>query len=221
MRRCACFILSLILTIQFGGVSYASSLQPAVNIDNNNEIKSANNIITESTYADDALYLKLRDLGFTEMEILDLYQKESNRYGMPFSLPSLLAKQVDQTKVFPSKVDHFSNDFQLLREKDGDVRHFSVNVNFRQVANYLGYTGTGLSVIEFIKAKGVNAFTKGLISSAGLSFVSILVAIAGQIFGALSNSMTGVVLYLKQRYAYDPYELMGKWYLVDASFQLY
>lgn len=220
MKKTISFVLSFLLLLQFSGVAYASSLQPYIDA-NNDVINTSKTNVAEDMFASNDLYLKLCELGFSEDEILLLYQNEANRLGTSLLLPSQFTQKVAKTVVFPSKGQLSLNNYDLLRVKDGDKRHFTVSVNFRKVADFLGYTGTGMSIVAFLKAKGERAFTKALISTAGLSFVSIVISVAGEVFGLLSTRWTGVTFYLTQSYAYDPYELMGKWYLVDASYRLY
>lgn len=64
-------------------------------------------------------------------------------------------------------------------------------------------------------------FIKAILASSGLGWTLFAVTVLGLAFDALSRYVSGMNLYLKENYAYDPYEGFGKWNLVDLNYSFW
>lgn len=205
-KRFLCILLGFVFLTNIVTISYAK--------DNRDE----NRFLNENSYTSNELYDTLVDVGFTDDEILELYQKEADKTGISFNLPENLKEKLNVTKVITNNTNPQR---MMLRSYDGETRHRTISINFDKVAEYCGWSGHGSSALFIINQVTKSQFTKALIASSGLGWAIAIVDIAGFIFSKLAKYHTGVDLYLTERYQYDQYEGYGKWYLIDADYRFW
>lgn len=206
-RKYSSLLLVMLLVFNVCSVAYANGFN-----------SEENKFINASTYNDDKLYFQLRSIGFSDEEIVELYQKESDKTGINFELPNALKETTNLNNVISNQTN---TQALLLRANTGDVRNRTISINFADIARYCGQTGGGSGAAFIIGQVTKNQFIKAFVATAGLGWVTAVISIAGVIFGELSINNQGVTLYLQERYAYDEYEGFGKWYMVDISHRIW
>lgn len=169
-------------------------------------------------YSDDKTYSQLIEIGFTNQEILDLYQRESNVTGIKLKLPDKLKQIMNIDFVTPDVSERIHYEDFILYANNGDIRYQNYSINFDRIARNLGWAGGGTGAAFIIANVSKNQFARAVVSSVGLGWVSAIVSVAGAIFTGLATYNNGVTITTKSRYAYDEYEGFGKWYLVEASY---
>ncbi|WP_273497466.1 hypothetical protein [Peptoniphilus rhinitidis] len=205
-KRFLCFMLGLAFLTNIVTVSYAM------------DTRDENRFLNENSYKSNELYNTLVDVGFSDEEIIELYQREADKTGISFNLPENLKEKLNVTKVITNNTNP---QMMLLRSYDGEIRHRTISINFDKIARYCGWSGHGSSALFIINEVTKSQFTKALITSSGLGWAVAIVDVAGIIFSSLAKDHTGVDLYLTERYQYDEYEGFGKWYLVDADYKFW
>lgn len=184
----------------------------------NNSNREENRFLNENSYKSNEMYYTLVDVGFSDEEIVELYQKEADKFGINFKLPEALKEKTKIDKVITTNKNPQA---LMLRTNNGDKRHRTISINFNDVARYCGWSGKGSSALFVINQVTKSQFTKALISSAGLGWTVAISDLAGLIFSKLAKDHSGVDLYLTEVYWYDEYERMGKWNLIDADYRLW
>lgn len=159
-------------------------------------------IISEETYSSDEVYLELQNIGFTDDEILDLYQKESNKTKQDLKLPNLLYEITGKSYVYSK-----STGIELFafpkKPRIGEWHTEHYNINFNTVARKMGWAGGGTG-IAYILAKGSKtALAKAIVSSSGLGSFSSAVSIASVIFGEASRYHNGTTVSVEYLYTYN------------------
>lgn len=205
-KRLSCFTLILVILVNIVTVAYAK-----------NDINE-NKFLNENSYKSNELYFQLVEVGFSDEEIIELYQKEADSSGIDFKLPEILQSKTNISKVVSQNT---SPKTMMLYANNGDVRHRTISINFDKIAKYCGWAGHGSSALFIVNEVTKSQFTKALITSSGLGWAVAIVDVAGIIFSSLAKDYSGVDLYLTERYQYDEYEGFGKWYLVDADYKFW
>lgn len=205
-KRLSCFTLILVILVNIVTVAYAK-----------NDINE-NKFLNENSYKSNELYFQLVEVGFSDEEIIELYQKEADSSGIDFKLPEILQSKTNIIKVVSQNT---SPKTMMLYANNGDVRHRTISINFDKIAKYCGWAGHGSSALFIMNEVTKSQFTKALITSSGLGWAVAIVDVAGIIFSSLAKDYSGVDLYLTERYQYDEYEGFGKWYLVDADYKFW
>ena len=205
-KRFLCFMLGLAFLTNIVTVSYAM------------DTRDDNSFLNENSYKSNELYNTLVDVGFSDEEIIELYQREADKTGIDFKLPEVLQNKVHITKVVSQNK---SAKTIMLYANNGDTRHRTISVNFNDVARYCGWPGGGTSAAFIIGNVTKSEFIKAVIANAGLQWVAAVTTVVGIAFGYISKYHEGIDLYLTETYYYDEYELMGKWTLVDADYRLW
>lgn len=163
------------------------------------------------------LYVALKEIGFTDEEMFELYQREADRTGVDVRLPDALAIAMGKAyayTTFPGRIMSYSE------PQDGDEKFSTYKIDFGEFAKYCGWGGDVGNAIEFIVALGVNVFTKNAIRYLGLVGAGIILVtgILKDIFAELDAKYDGVTLVVKSVYHYDEYERLGKWYMVHVDY---
>lgn len=205
-KRLSCFTLILVILVNIVTVAYAK-----------NDINE-NKFLNENSYKSNELYFQLVEVGFSDEEIIELYQKEADSSGIDFKLPEILQSKTNISKVVSQNTNPKT---MMLYANNGDTRHRTISINFDKIAKYCGWTGRGSSALFIINQVTKDQFTKALIASSGLGWAFIMVEVAEFIFSSLAKHHTGVDLYITERYQYDEYEGFGKWYLIDADYRFW
>lgn len=205
-KKLSCFTLILVILVNIVTVAYAK-----------NDINE-NKFLNENSYKSNELYFQLVEVGFSDEEIIELYQREADNSGIDFKLPEILQNKTNISKVVSQNTGLKT---MMLYANNGDVRHRTISINFDKIARYCGWAGNGSSALFIINQVTKDQFTKALIASSGLGWAFIMVKVAETIFSSLAKSHTGVDLYITERYQYDEYEGFGKWYLVDADYRFW
>lgn len=140
--------------------------------------------LNEDTYSSDELYKGLIDIGFSDEEIMFLYQRESNQTGISFKLPKALTVKTKVSYVFPEsgssiiiKPSKFPSN-----PREGDVHEESIDINFDSIARALGWTGGGTGLAYILAHGSKRAVAKAIVASTGLGVFSAALSIAGLIF---------------------------------------
>lgn len=175
--------------------------------------------ISSESYDSDWMYNQLKELGFTNDEMLELYQREANQTGIDIHLPSRLAEATGVEYVY-SFSDGRVNSYAAT-PSDGAVKEDIYNINFNTIARACGWTGAGTGTAFIIAQVTKQQFIKALVSSVGLGWVSAIVTIGGLIFSELAQHNSGCTIIVKSTYQYDEYEGFGKWYMVDITYELW
>lgn len=205
-KRLSCFTLILVILVNIVTVAYAK-----------NDINE-NKFLNENSYKSNELYFQLVEVGFSDEEIIELYQKEADSSGIDFKLPEILQSKTNISKVVSQNT---SPKTMMLYANNGDTRHRTISVNFNDVARYCGWPGGGTSAAFIIGNVTKSEFIKAVIANTGLQWVAAVTTVVGIAFGYISRYHEGIDLYLTETYYYDEYELMGKWTLVDADYRLW
>lgn len=205
-KKLSCFTLILVILVNIVTVAYAK-----------NDINE-NKFLNENSYKSNELYFQLVEVGFSDEEIIELYQREADNSGIDFKLPEILQNKTNISKVVSQNT---SPKTMMLYANNGDVRHRTISINFDKIARYCGWAGHGPSALFIINQVTKAQFTKALIASSGLGWAFIMVDVAETIFSLLAKYHTGVDLYISERYQYDEYEGFGKWYLIDADYRFW
>ncbi|RXI46498.1 hypothetical protein DP145_08715 [Clostridium tetani] len=141
----------------------------------------------------DEMLVFLRNLGFTDKELIDLYQSDANRFNSKIMLPSGLRQDNRKDYVEPNK----KNNNNLLfgfpsNPREGQKHIESYNINFANLASDLGYAGGGIAgACTFIAKLTPSAVLKAVIKSVGVIVGSAL-GVAAWISHLRSNVHTGV-----------------------------
>lgn len=216
MKRKISILLTLTMFLLSATSSFATSHSTEISL-YENDYKAFDSM----AYSNETIYNQLVDIGFTDVEMLGLYQKESNEIGIELKLPEKLIEATGIEYVSPEEVNiSYSNNI-VSYANTGDVRYRSYDINFDRIARSLGWTGGGTGAAFIIAHVSKNEFAKAIVSSVGLGWVSAIVSVAGVIFSELARYNEGVTITTTSRYAYDEYEGFGKWYLVDADFDFW
>lgn len=205
-KKLSCFTLILVILVNIVTVAYAK-----------NDINE-NKFLNENSYKSNELYFQLVEVGFSDEEIIELYQREADNTGIDFKLPEILQKKTNISKVISQNT---SPKAMMLYANNGDVRHRTISINFDKIARYCGWAGYGSSTLFLINQVTKDQFTKALLASSGLGWVAAMIDVAGFIFSDLAADYEGVDLYITERYQYDEYEGFGKWYLIDADYRFW
>ena len=83
-KRFLCFMLGLAFLTNIVTVSYAM------------DTRDENRFLNENSYKSNELYNTLVDVGFSDEEIIELYQREADNSGIDFKLPEI---QQNKTKI--------------------------------------------------------------------------------------------------------------------------
>ena len=161
-----------------------------------------------------------REIGFTDEEMFELYQREADESGVDIRLPSALAIAMGTEyayTAFPGKIVLYAE------PQDGDVKYDSFDIDFEAIAKACGWVGKGSAVAFIVSQVTKDAFIKAIVNSTGLGWVSAITTLAGGLFDWLMThtDSTGCTITVKYVYQYDPYEGFGKWYMVNADYVLW
>ena len=172
------------------------------------------------SYDSDWMYDTLREIGFTDEEMFELYQREADESGVDIRLPSALAIAMGTEyayTAFPGKIVLYAE------PQDGDVKYDSFDIDFEAIAKACGWVGKGSAVAFIVSQVTKDAFIKAIVNSTGLGWVSAITTLAGGLFDWLMThtDSTGCTITVKYVYQYDPYEGFGKWYMVNADYVLW
>lgn len=174
--------------------------------------------ISNHPYDSETLYNQLVEIGFTDDEMLELYQREADKTGVDIHLPDKLAESAGVEYVYSCSRGERA---LLTTPQSGDVKYDYYTINFDTIARACGWTGGGTAVAFIISQVTKNAFIKAVVASVGLGWVSAIASIAGVIFGELSREHTGCIITVKSVYQYDEYEAVAKWYMIDISYDFF
>lgn len=212
---------------KFGGLVLAILMAVAMPVQTlaasnriNYEVCVAGTMIPVEEYDSEWMYNTLSEIGFTDDEMFELYQKEADKTGVNIHLPDRLANAIGVDYAYT----HFNRVVPYASTpQDGDVRYDSYDVNFEAIAKICGWTGKGLAVSFIVGQVTKDAFIKAVIGSTGLGWVGAATTLIGGLFDWLMDhtDSTGCTITVKYAYQYDPYEGFGKWYMVDAYYVLW
>ena len=132
-----------------------------------------NNISRKSIstlYSDDSYYNKFKDIGFSDEEILELYENEANRLGISLKLPDNLSRKYNIESVDLETYNRHSSISFYSTTTEKPVNH-SITINFADLAYELGLPG-GVAATEYLTRKGIEGAVKKsivrkIVSSAG------------------------------------------------------
>ena len=131
------------------------------------------------SYDSDWMYDTLREIGFTDEEMFELYQREADESGVDIRLPSALAIAMGTEyayTAFPGKIVLYAE------PQDGDVKYDSFDIDFEAIAKACGWVGKGSAVAFIVSQVTKDAFIKAIVNSTGLGWVSAITTLAGGLF---------------------------------------
>lgn len=147
---------------------------------------------------------QLKDNGFTEKEveeILEMYPvTEENLYG----------------KLVP--IDENESILTPLRTPgNGEIRvnNYTITKSFVKSLGFGIKSGSGVIGWGLSKTKWATTITAAV--GWGAVAVGAVVIAAGTCASMYLTGYTGVRIRVEHRYAYDPYEGFGKWYMTDIT----
>lgn len=158
--------------------------------------------LNENTYSKDEIFEKLSEIGFTPVEMKELYQKEANNFGISFRLPEKLSKEIGIDEVMPQNNKLMLQGFPS-NPSIGDVYVNSTDINFDKIARILGWTGGGTAIAWIAGNCTKNAVAKSILTGTGLGWVAAAASIAGLLFSEAARHHTGVTVKIKYHYIYN------------------
>lgn len=209
MKKLVSFVLAITMMFSLSAKAIAISSESVIDVPSYS--------VTDIPYDSDQMYNELKKLGFTDSEMLELYEREADKTGVTIRLPRKLADAVKMEYIEPQA----GSVITYAEPTDGDVRYNTYKVSFNDIARACGWTGGGTGVAFIIAQVSQQAFLKALVASVGLGWVSAIVSVGGVIFSELALVHSGCTITTKSMYTYDQYEGFGKWYLVDATYKLW
>lgn len=180
---------------------------------NENVYTGLNNNISRKSistlYSDDSYYNKFKDIGFSDEEILELYENEANRLGISLKLPDNLSRKYNIESVDLETYNRHSSISFYSTTTEKPVNH-SITINFTDLAYELGLPG-GVAATEYLTRKGIEGAVKKsivrkIVSSAGFQALAAATTIAAVILGEISYFTKGVVIDYTTVYSCDDYD---------------
>ncbi len=180
---------------------------------NENVYTGLNNNISRKSistlYSDDSYYNKFKDIGFSDEEILELYENEANRLGISLKLPDNLSRKYNIESVDLETYNRHSSISFYSTTTEKPVNH-SITINFTDLAYELGLPG-GVAATEYLTRKGIEGAVKKsivrkIVSSAGFQALAAATTIAAVILGGISYFTKGVVIDYTTVYSCDDYD---------------
>ncbi|WP_129595757.1 hypothetical protein [Anaerophilus nitritogenes] len=163
-----------------------------------------NAFLNKDTYSSNELYKGLRDIGFSDAEIMNLYQKEADQTGQAFKVPKALAKKTNISSVSPKSRSMMAKTSGFpSNPREGDVHSESYKINFNSIARTLGWTGGGTGVAYLVANCSKQAVARAIISSTSLGIFSAALSVAGLIFSEASRYHEGMTVTIKYHYIYS------------------
>ena len=203
------------MTIQSFAASTESTGNMVIHID------LSDDMIAVEPYDSDWMYDTLASVGFTNEEMLELYQREADETGVSIHLPDALAAAVGVDSVF-CRTNNGQLGTYASTPSDGDVRQDTYVIDFDDVADALGRVGNVADAASYIITHSTLAtFTQAMIVAGGLDAVSTIITVIGLIYDTIDPAYEGVTITTTSVYYYDQYEGFGKWYLTDATYQFW
>lgn len=170
--------------------SFAMSYDSVINKEIANEL-SPNDLVNKDSYSSEDFYNQLKDLGFTNEEMLDLYQKEADKLGIELKLPEKLYEFSNINSVKPV----LNSRYTALREFPSNPRKKQsytavCTVDFNEICKYLGYSGA-TGAVWIVGHCTKQQVAKAIIATNGFMWVTAATALAGAVFTALAQSHNG------------------------------
>ena len=211
-KKIASFLLAFVVAFGMTANSFAAAA-----VQESRTIRVNLEPIEVPAYDSKQVYDALKEIGFTDEEMFELYQREADESGVDVRLPDALAIAMGAEyayTTFPGKIMPYSE------PQDGDEKFTVYEIDFGDIARACGWTGHLVSAGDFIIQAGALAFKKAVIAELGVAVlgVAVLIDTLETIFDELDGAYEGVTLTVKSVYYYDEYERLGKWYMVYADY---